>query len=239
MNAHTPAGTHTPRTADLVRGEVCRIVIERMAHGGVGIGTVDGRVVFVAGGLPGDTCQVRIEQVKKRFARGSVVAVLEASPLRVDQRCPAAAAGAGCCDFGIVNPDAELGLKVDILRDQLMRLGGFTTLPAIESATLDPASGWRTRVRLGVDAQGRAGVHKARSKELVTSVACAQVVPGLLDGVVGPWARRFTPGAQVIVAATEDGRQIVEARRASRGRRAERATEVIEGEKFAPRTGGK
>lgn len=219
----------TSHPEHLASGDTCQVTVERMAHGGEGIGTVAGRVVFVRGGLPGDTCTVRIAQAKKRFARGDAVEILEASPLRVQQRCPAAAKGAGCCDYGVVDPDAEVGLKVDVLRDQLTRLGGFTTAPAVESAALHPVTGWRTRVRLGVDSQGRAGLHKARSHELVTDAVCSQVLPGLLDGVVGDGARRFTPDAQVIVAQTDEGRQIVETRKTGRGRRAERVSEIIEG----------
>lgn len=220
-----PENTLTP-------GSRHEIAIEKMAHGGEGIGTISGRVVFVRGALPGDRCLVKIEQVKKRFARAVVLEVYQASPLRIPQRCSAAAHGAGCCDFGIVDPEAELGLKVDILRGQLSHLGGFSQLPPIESAALYPVVGWRTRVRLGVDDSGHAGVHRARSGGLVTYTPCAQVVPGLLDGIVGDGARRFSPGSQVIVARTDSGRQVIETRRSSRGRRTERVVDNVEGERY-------
>src|SRR5699024_3484740 len=104
-------------------------------------------------------------QVKKRFARGFVVQVNSASPHRVESRCPAAAAGAGCCDYAELAPGAELDIKSRILTDQLERIGGLTEIPTPELIDLEPAQGWRTRVRLGVDASGRAGFRKVRSND--------------------------------------------------------------------------
>ncbi len=215
---------------DLQRGISLDLSVTRMAHGGEGIANHDGRVVFVRGAYPGDAVTATVTEVKKRFARATVDAVVTAGELRAPQACPAAAAGAGCCDFGDLDPAAETDLKVSILSDQLTRLARLDSLPELEQLALEPVRGWRTRVRLGVDAQGRAGTRARGSNDLITSVACTQVLSGLLDGVVGEGARTFTPGAEVIVVADGDGaRHVLETRRASRGRRAERVTEVLEG----------
>ncbi len=80
---------------------------------------------------------------------------------------------------------------MDVLREQLRRSGidGLESL-TIEQHDLPPVRGWRTRVRLGVDKQGRAGLRKYRSNELVTSVGCTQLADGLIDGLVGDGARQ-------------------------------------------------
>ncbi|AGF72643.1 class I SAM-dependent RNA methyltransferase [Corynebacterium halotolerans] len=215
---------------EIAQGTTLTLTVERMAHGGEGIATHEGRVIFVRGAYPGDTVTVTVSEVKKRFARAGVDTVVEAGEFRAPQACPAAAAGAGCCDYGDVDPAGEAQLKARVLTDQLTRLGGVDELPPTEHLDLVPARGWRTRVRLGVDEQGRAGVRARGSRELVTSVACTQVVPGLLDGLVGEGARTFTPGAEIIVVLDGEGqRHIVETRRAPRGRRVEKITDVLEG----------
>lgn len=209
-----------------------------MAHGGEAIADApDGRVVFVAGAVPGDRVQARLTKVKKRWARAELLRVLEPSPDRVDTACLAAAAGAGCCDFAHIAPSAQLRLKREVLVGQLGALSarsgvvpdGFvdTQLQVIQ---LEPLLGWRTRVRLGVDASGSAGMRKARSTQVIGGVRCTQVVPRLLDGIVGDVAAKFTPGSELIAVLDADGnRHVVESQASQRGRRVERAERVVEG----------
>ena len=220
------------------RDATIEIAIDAMAHGGEGIGRADdGRVVFVAGALPGDRVRATVTMAKKRWARASLTDVTTPSPHRVDVACPAAALGAGCCDYSHVAPGAQLGLKRQVLLGQLgafaRRSGvfaGWDPDTELDARTLAPATGWRTRVRLGVDGDGRAGMRRARSTDLVTSVACTQVAPSLLDGIVGSAARRFTPGAEVVAVLDGEGRRhVVETTRARRGGRVERIDTVVEG----------
>ena len=225
--------TKTERNAEsaaITKGQSFDTTIERMGHGGVGIGAApDGRVCFVPGAFPGDQVAVTATKVKKSFVEAEIDAVLKASPDRVESACPAAQRGAGCCDFAELDLAAEPGIKVAVLRDQLRRVGRLESIPEIEPIDVAPQRGWRTRVRLGVDQQGRAGVRKRGSTELVTDVACSQLVPGLVSGLVGPGARTFSPGAEVIAVMDSDGnRHVVETRKAPRGRRIETIRETIE-----------
>ncbi len=228
-NEMTNPAANSPEAAN--PDEIVTLTIDRLAHGGEGVARdSQGRVVFVAGGLPGDEVEAKITARKKNFARAEVVGVVSPGDLRVESACPAAAQGAGCCDFATLDPAHELEVKAGILADQLQRVGKLTQLPTPELIELAPHRGWRTRVRLGVDAKGRAGLRRRGSHELVTDVACTQLAPGLVDGLVGEGARRFTPGAEVIVVLDSDGnRHVVETRRAPRGKRVERIEEVLEG----------
>ncbi|MBC3185425.1 class I SAM-dependent RNA methyltransferase [Corynebacterium sp. zg-331] len=210
--------------------ETVRVRIDRMAHGGEGIGTLDGRIVFASGAFPGDTVDVRVTKAKHSFLRGRTERLLEASPLRGASRCEAAERGAGCCDFAALTPEAEIQIKETVLRDQLFRIGGIRS-ERVATTPLEPATQWRTRTRLGVDDRGRAGVRRLASHDLITEVACAQPVAGLLDGLVGDGARELSPGAEVVAVMGDDGqRHVVETRRAARGRRTERLGKTIEGD---------
>ncbi|MCQ9676188.1 class I SAM-dependent RNA methyltransferase [Corynebacterium sp. BF-R-2] len=222
--------SETEAAVNVSTGESFDISIERMAHGGVGIGSApDGRVCFVAGGFPGDLLTVTARKVKKSFVEADLTAVVKPGPHRVESSCPAAERGAGCCDFAELDPAVEPEIKVEVLLDQLRRVARIETTPEVDSIDLEPQRGWRTRVRLGVDKHGRAGTRKRGSTELITDVACTQLAEGLVDGLVGPNARTFTPGAEVIAVIDSDGnRHVVESRKASRGRRVETVREVIE-----------
>ena len=213
-------------------GDILEVRIDRMAHGGEGIGQApDGRVVFVPRAFPGDVVKAKAGRVKKSFIKADLDSVVTPGALRVPSSCPAAEQGAGCCDFAELDSAAETGIKAEILAEQLRRTGVKTSAGLdIEQHTLEPVSGWRTRVRWGVDKQGRAGTRERRSNELVTAAACTQLAPGLADGLVGEGARRFTPGAEVIAVVDGAGnRHVVETRKAPRGRRVETIREVVEG----------
>lgn len=225
--------------AVLTVGDELILTPTTMAHGGEAIAHApDGRVVFVSGAIPGDTARVQLTRVKKNWARGTATAIENASRDRVDPMCPAAEAGAGCCDYSHIAPAAQERLKREILVGQLDKfarpsgvLTGFDLAIDLEQYTLAPQTGWRTRVRLGVAPDGRAGMRRAKSNDVVAGVRCSQVNQEAQDGVVGPDSRRFTPGAELVVVVDSRGvRHIVETQRTQRGKRIESIETRIEGE---------
>lgn len=140
---------------------------------------VDGRVVFVAGALPGETVAVELGEQKPRFARGRVVEVLEPAADRVAPPCAGVAAGCGGCTWQHVRPAAQRELKVRIVRDALERLGGLRE-PRIDPGPELPPVGFRTTVRVIV-ADGRPAFRRARSHDPVPVEECLVAHPLLQD----------------------------------------------------------
>ena len=220
-------------------GDELTLTPTAMAHGGEAIAQApDGRVVFVAGAIPGDTARVTLTRVKKNWARGTATSIEAPSTDRVDPMCPAAKAGAGCCDYSHIAPAAQQRFKREILVGQLDKfakssgvLTGFDLASDLEQEALAPQTGWRTRVRLGVGPDGRAGMRKAKSHDVIAGIRCTQVGDEVQDGIVGEDARTFTPGAELVVVMDSRGqRHVVETQRAQRGKRIERIQTHIEGE---------
>ena len=164
---------------------IIEAVVDRPAHGGESIALLDGRVILVRGAIPGERIRIALDDADAKLWRGEAVEILDPSPHRIEPRCPAAAAGAGCCDLGHVDPAHAPELKRDVLLDALRRIGRFDVadLPEPSVTALSPATGWRTRVRLGVDEEGRAGLRKRKSRDVVAGAECAQDVPGLTTGL--------------------------------------------------------
>jgi len=181
-------------------GEDIEIELRGIAHGGTAVGrAADGRVVFVADAIPGERVVARVTEVKKSFARGEAVDVLDASPHRVAHIWPEAsierdpAERAGGAEFGHIALAHQRELKARVLREALERFSGagrpaggagaddapagpesgpmdLKTAMSVEAAPGDDARGglgWRSRVRLHVDASGRPGPYAARSHRLV------------------------------------------------------------------------
>lgn len=203
----------TPQSPDSVEDpEVIELDLSNPAHGGATIGRVDGQVVFVSGGLPGETVRAHLDRQrssksKRGFRTGRASEILTSSAHRVLPQCRAAALGGGCCDLDFVDATGSAEFKTAVVIDQLRRIGRIEVdAGSIQTVSLAPATGWRTRARLGVDRDGRAGVFKRNSRDIVplADASCAQWAPGLVDGLSN---RRFTPGAQVAVAIGDQGDQ--------------------------------
>lgn len=120
----------------------------------------DGRVVFVAGALPGERVRARLTEERPDFARAVAVEVVDPSPDRVSPPCAALAAGCGGCTWQHVGREAQSRLKAAIVTDALRRIAKLEDPPPVESVAL-AGQPLRTTARLGVTASGRAG-HRRR-----------------------------------------------------------------------------
>lgn len=201
------------------------------ANGGSCVAHHEGRVVFVRYALPGERVRVRVTADRGSYWHAEVVEVIEPSADRTASLCPIAGVdGAGCCDLSFVVPEAASALKAQVVANQLERLGGHRWGgPDGRAEPLSAAGpmGWRTRVRLDVGSDGRPGFHRYHSDELVTDLRCAQLPPGMVDGLdEGDWP----PAAQLHVALDDnDERHVV--RTVRHGKRT--ATSAVEGDYHA------
>ncbi|MGW6035803.1 class I SAM-dependent RNA methyltransferase [Gordonia terrae] len=186
------------------------VTVDRPANGGEAVGRADGRVVFVRGAIPGERVVAEITDDRHdSYWRADAVDVLDASPHRVPSPCPAASAGAGCCDLGHVAPDHARDLKQAVLLDVLDRVGHLprNVVASTELATAgvrrlgDADLGWRIRTRLAVDGQGHPGQSAFRGRTIVTE-PCVQPAAGMLDGLADG---RFTPHSELAVVLDADG----------------------------------
>ncbi len=100
--------------------------------------------------------------------------MLTASPDRVPPPCPWAGPGrCGGCDFQHVTPEAQRRLKAAVVREQLLHLAGIERDVEVEQVAGDASGlGWRTRVTWAVDEDGRAGLRRHRSHEVVPVDRC-------------------------------------------------------------------
>jgi tRNA/tmRNA/rRNA uracil-C5-methylase (TrmA/RlmC/RlmD family) len=205
--------------SDLAAGDVLDVVVGDVAHGGWcaarAAGAPSGLVIFVRHALPGERVRARITQTTARFVRADAIEIIEAAPQRVRPPCPyAGPGGCGGCDWQHVSPPGQRDLKARVVEQQLRRIAGIERAVVVEQLPGD--LGWRTRVRFAVGPDGRAGLHRHRSHDIVPVTDCL-IAHRLVNeaGVTrGEW-----PGArsvQVVVAA-ETGQRVVVATGAAGG----------------------
>jgi len=171
------------RGGGLAVGDEVEVDVTAIAHGGHCIARHEGQVLFVRHTIPGERVLARVTETGagERFVRADAVAVLAASPDRVPPPCPFAGPGlCGGCDFQHVDLARQRALKTDVVREQLHRLAHLDHDVEVEPVPGD-ADGldWRTRVEFAVDAQGRAGLRRHRSHEVVAVDHCRIAAPGV------------------------------------------------------------
>jgi tRNA/tmRNA/rRNA uracil-C5-methylase (TrmA/RlmC/RlmD family) len=178
------------------------VTIEKVAHGGHFIARYEGAVIFVRHGLPGEVVDVAITSVGSSFNRGDVVAVIEASPDRVQAPCRYANRnGCGGCDFQHVEISAQRRLKEDVITEQFARIAKMDIHVEVEEVS--PALGWRTQATIGSDKQGRAGFYVSRTNTIMAIDECLVLHPTI--GYPAIQSQRWEPGARIQVSASTDG----------------------------------
>jgi 23S rRNA (uracil1939-C5)-methyltransferase len=105
------------------------IVIETMAAEGKCIAKVDGLIIFLQGGAPGDTVEVELTKIKSNYLEGKVVTVQKLSPHRAEPFCEHFGTCGGC-SWQHINYETQLKYKQQQVIDNLERIGGLA-LPVI------------------------------------------------------------------------------------------------------------
>lgn len=104
------------------------ITIDTMAAEGKCVAKVNGQVLFIQGGAPGDVVEVELTKIKSSFLEGRVTAIQKLSTLRSNPFCEHFGLCGGC-SWQHINYETQLKYKQQQVIDNLERLGGLTLPP--------------------------------------------------------------------------------------------------------------
>lgn len=142
--------------------------IEKLVHGGLGMGRVQGKVAFVPFGLPGEELEIEITTDLKSHSFGEIKNVLVPSPCRMESDCPYFFRCGGC-SFRHMEYGEELRWKglvfEELLGDSLKE--GLETRVHGSSLTRF----YRNRVDFQVEG-GQIGFFKRGSHHLIAVDSC-------------------------------------------------------------------
>jgi 23S rRNA (uracil1939-C5)-methyltransferase len=152
------------------------VTIERMAHGGDGVGYIEGKICFVPYALVGDKVSVEITEDGKRFSRAKIIEVLEASPHRIETNCPAFGTCGGCGWLHFAYP-AQMEWKQKIIEECFRRLGKIeVSVDGIGDPDLH--TGYRTRATFR-GADGKRGFYAPQSHDVIDLEECPLCDPAV------------------------------------------------------------
>lgn len=190
------------------KGAEIELVIEKFADRGKSLTRVDGYVVFVSGGVPGDRLRAKVFKRRKSFAEGRLLEVLEPSPLRQEARCEYFDACGGC-KWQHVRYEAQLEMKRDAVAEALSHQGGFdlenTNLEVRPTMGADETYFYRNKMEFSFSAnRWLTDWEIASGEDFDTSFAIGLHVPGRFDKVLdlkacylqSEWSARLVNGVR-------------------------------------------
>jgi 23S rRNA (uracil1939-C5)-methyltransferase len=176
------------------RGDELELAIDSLAFGGNGVARLDGFVVFVRRGLPGDVVRARVTKVQRRHAEADTTEVVEPGPRRVDASCRHYPACGGC-RFQDLAYDAQLEAKATWVEDSLRRIAGIAEPPLEPIVAAVDVFGYRNKMEYsfapGPDGP-TLGLHRAgRWDEVLELERCwlTTELGNALRNTVAAWAR--------------------------------------------------
>lgn len=166
------------------KNDLIELTIEDMSVDGEGIGKYDGMAFFVKDAIVGDKIRARVTKLKKTYGYARVEEILEPSADRCEPRC-ALHKRCGGCQVQAMDYAAQLAFKEKKVRNNLIRLGGFSEEET--DALMEPIVGMEEPYRyrnkaqfpVGLDKEGNivAGFYAARTHDIIPVTDCLLGVP--------------------------------------------------------------
>ncbi|MFT9494692.1 23S rRNA (uracil(1939)-C(5))-methyltransferase RlmD [Anaerosolibacter sp.] len=156
------------------KGKSYEVHIADIGHNGEGIGRVEGFTVFVQGGVPGDDLRIKIELVKKNYAVGKIIKLVNPSPNRITPVCPIADTCGGC-QTQHISYQEQLHLKTNTVKANIERIGKLEDVLIHDTIGMEEPARYRNKAQFPVgrlDNQAVIGFYKKGTHEIVNTSSC-------------------------------------------------------------------
>jgi 23S rRNA (uracil1939-C5)-methyltransferase len=178
----------------VAKDQELELTVDSLAYGGNGVARLNGFVVFVRRGLPGDTVRARVTKVQRRHAEALVTKVLKPGPQRVDAPC-AHYPACGGCRFQDLAYDAQIAAKHAQVEDALRRIGRIDAPPLEPILGADEVFHYRNKLEYSftqLEDRPTLGFHKAGRWDEVLEIERCWLTTELGNAIrnrVREWAR--------------------------------------------------
>ena len=163
----------------LNKGATLTLEITDLNNLGFGVGHApDGRAIFVAGCVAGDTARVQIIKVNKGYAVARLLEIITPSPDREDGFCSAAASCGGCV-YRYLSYERELALKQNYVA-HAFRKAGLADVEVESVRTTGQTKHYRNKAEYPI-ANGKNGLYGGfyapKTHRVVAADACSLQPP--------------------------------------------------------------
>ncbi|WP_202708466.1 23S rRNA (uracil(1939)-C(5))-methyltransferase RlmD [Sporosalibacterium faouarense] len=161
-------------TVPVKKNEVKEIEIINLNHKGQGVGKIDSFTVFVNGGLIGDKIEVKIILVKKNYAVGKMIKLIEPSKNRIQPKCSVADICGGCQLQGL-SYEVQLDIKTDKVKNDIERIGKLDGVQIHNTIGMKTPYNYRNKAQfpVGMSADGvKIGFYERGTHDIVDIKSC-------------------------------------------------------------------
>lgn len=191
------------------KNDVITLEITDLTSEGMGVGRVDGYVVFVAGTSPGDVVSARVLKADKSFGYAKIEEIIKSSDMRTSPDCPVFPRCGGCL-YRHIKYENERGIKKGWVVENFRRIGGFD-VGDIEIYSPSSPDGYRNKAQYPAetqkDGQLRFGFYSTHSHRVAPCRACA-LQPDFYADIVGA-AEDFLNKYKIPAYSEESGAGLV------------------------------
>lgn len=114
------------------RGDIAEVRIKDLAYDGKSVGDIDGKIIFLNAGLPGETVRAEITRIKPNYIVGRVCEIIEKSAERIPARCVHFDICGGCT-WQDLDYKSQLFYKRKQVADCLKHIGKFDDIDLAET----------------------------------------------------------------------------------------------------------
>ena len=176
------------------QGKIVTLDVTDLAFDGKSVAHLDdGKVVFLKGGLPGETVEAEIVRSKPRYDQGVVHRIIKKSDQRIDPLC-AHFEQCGGCTWQDLRYEQQLSYKQKQVADCLERLGGFDTIEVKEIMGVDDPFWYRNKMEfsfhLAEDDSMHLGLHERGHFDRIFDLEKCYLQSQLSNEIVA-WVRQF------------------------------------------------
>ncbi|MGB2988768.1 MAG: 23S rRNA (uracil(1939)-C(5))-methyltransferase RlmD [Candidatus Zixiibacteriota bacterium] len=125
--------------------DIVELEISDLAYGGTSVAKVNGYVVLIYGGIPGDVVKAEITKKKTNYAEAKLLELVKESPLRAKPSC-SHFGFCGGCTWQNLKYEEQVRFKAKFVKDSLERIGGFTDPPVEDALGSDDVFYYRNKM---------------------------------------------------------------------------------------------
>jgi 23S rRNA (uracil1939-C5)-methyltransferase len=166
-------------------------------QGGQMLARLSGQVVFVHGGIPGETVAIADPVGKRGYLEADAIGIMREAPTRDIPPCPYFGENGrrrgsvaiaqdtpglvcGGCQYQHIAYAAQIEIKQRIVADQLRRVGKILDAPVLPTQPSPSPYNYRNKASWLVTEEGELAYHEARSHRAVAIAECHLLTPGVL-----------------------------------------------------------
>ena len=171
-------------TMAIGKGNIVELGIEKTAYGGQGVARLEGFVIFVRGGVPGDRVLARVTRKKKDYAEAGIMEVLDPSTHRIPAPCPYFG-HCGGCQWQHISYEDQLLYKRAHIQEAMAHIGSLPQVPVHEVIPSERPFEYRNKMEFSFSDRRWLLPHEmAREGDVERGFALGLHVPGTFHKVI-------------------------------------------------------